>query len=31
VTFDSGFALSNEQALEEAFTWLAKSADAVTK
>jgi non-specific serine/threonine protein kinase len=30
-TFDFGFALSNEQALEEAFTWLAKSADAVTK
>jgi tetratricopeptide (TPR) repeat protein len=29
--FDSGFGLSNEQALEEAFTWLAKSADAVTK
>jgi predicted ATPase/DNA-binding winged helix-turn-helix (wHTH) protein len=28
--FSSGFALSNEQALEEAFTWLAKSADAVT-
>jgi predicted ATPase/DNA-binding winged helix-turn-helix (wHTH) protein len=30
-TFDSGFALSNEQAVEEAFTWLHKSADAVTK
>jgi predicted ATPase/DNA-binding winged helix-turn-helix (wHTH) protein len=29
-TFDSGFALSNEQALEEAFTWLQKSADAMT-
>ena len=30
-TFDSGFGLSNEQALEEAFAWLAKSAEAVTK
>ena len=30
-TFDSGFALSNEQAVEEAFTWLDKSAGAVTK
>ena len=29
--FDSGFALSHEQAVEEAFTWLVKSADAVTE
>ncbi len=29
--FDSGFALSNEQALEEAYTWLDESADAVSK
>jgi non-specific serine/threonine protein kinase len=30
-TFDSGFALSDEQALEEAFTWLHSSADTATK
>jgi predicted ATPase/DNA-binding winged helix-turn-helix (wHTH) protein len=29
--FDSGFALSNEQAVEEAVSWLNKSADAVSK
>lgn len=28
-TFDSGFAISNEQALEEALTWLERSADRV--